>query len=50
MQYTHVFSLAICSMAVQFESTAVNTVGCARTNIIGSRTSFFITSVRSTIH
>jgi len=50
MQCTHVFSLATCSMAVQFESTVVNTVGYARTNVIGSRTLFAIASVHSSIH
>jgi hypothetical protein len=36
-------------VAVQYESTAVNTVGCARMDINGSRTSFVIAYVRSTM-
>ena len=32
MQCTHVFSLAICSMIVQYESTDVNTVGTLERN------------------
>jgi len=37
-------------MAVQFQSNAVNIVGYARTNVLGSRTLFVIASVHSSIH